>query len=106
MGGGNNCGNRVGRIIYRRVYEREGYLPQLPCAHDAGRGSKHAEYRDVVIWPIHVRLRDRLAVAAGGDHWSGGDGEEEDLKAATSGELRGHDPKAQSSKLKARSSWL
>ena len=31
---------------------------------------------------LHVHLRNRLAVAAGGDHRSGSDGEEEDLRSS------------------------
>ena len=33
---------------------------------------------------LHVHLRNRVAVAAGGDHRRGGDGEEEDLAAENS----------------------
>src|SRR5580700_4685666 len=79
MGSGNGCGNRVGRIIYRRVFEREEPLPRSSNAHVPGRSSKHTECRNPVVRTVHVRLRDRLTAAAGGDHWSGGDGEEEDL---------------------------
>ncbi len=79
---GIDCGDSAGRIIYRRLHKREEYFPRPRIARGGKR--QHAESRHDAVRTIHVRLRDRLVVAAGGDHRSGGDGKEEDLRIRVS----------------------
>src|SRR5580700_8312203 len=81
MGGRNHYGGCARRIIYRCVCEGNEYLSPS-CSIDRGR-EQHAKCGDFPVWTIHVRLRDRLAIAAGGDYRSGGDGKEEDLVPST-----------------------
>src|SRR5258706_12847836 len=81
MGGRNHCGHGARRIIYRRLYERDEYFPG---ARAAGRRERqYAKSSHYVVRTIHVRVRDRLVAAAGGDYRSGSDGEEEDLVAGS-----------------------
>src|SRR5580692_13205211 len=98
MGGGKHCGGGARRIIYRGICQGRENLSSSRDAYSAGRSTEHARCRSNALRTVHVLLRDRFALAAGGDHRGGGDGEEEDLKTAPSYELR--------LKLAARSSRL
>src|ERR1700691_3156060 len=77
MGGRNHYGGCARRIIYRCVCEGDEYL-YPSCSIDRGR-EQHAKRGDLFVWTIYVCLRDRLAIAAGGDYRSGGDGKKEGL---------------------------
>ena len=54
-------------------------------SHGGDRNRQHAEGGHAAVRAVYVLIRDRIAIAAGGDHRSGGDGKEEDLRTAASG---------------------
>src|ERR1700745_1485010 len=100
MGGGNHCGYGAGRIIHRRVHERDKYFPGARAA--CRRERQHAKSSHHAVRAIHVRLRDRLIAAARRDHRGGGDGKEENLVASP--EYRSG--RARAAKLGTRNSGL
>ena len=68
--------------LFITVYTKgQAIFPGPGVAHR--RGAEHANGRHHVVRAVHVRLRDRLAAAASGDHRSRGNGEEENLAAST-----------------------
>ena len=72
---GTGSGNRSGRVVRTGVCEGQGTVPN-PRSPDA-RASQYAADRRPALWQLHVHLRNRLVVAAGGDHRGSGHGKEE-----------------------------
>ena len=68
--------------LFIAVYTKGTSIFPEHASGDRGR-RQHAESGHHAVWTIYVCLRDRFAAVAGGDYWSGGDGEEEDLKAVS-----------------------
>ncbi len=70
--------------VYTTTTKGQSALPRRP--NDLRRNAEHPGDRGTALRPqrgtVHVRLRNRLAAAAGGDYRGGGDGEEKDLAAS------------------------
>src|SRR5579864_3317385 len=100
MAGGHRGRGCAGRIVHRRLYEREVAVPGGPA--DLCRILKHPGRGRPALWAdfrcVHVFLRNRVITVAGGDHRSSGDGEEEDLN-----ELRASSYEPRVSKIEVRS---
>ena len=67
----------LGGSVHRNL--REG-SEAASAEHSAdARGIEYPAGGRAAIWKLYVQLRNRLVVVAGGNHWSGRDGEEKDL---------------------------
>ena len=70
----------LGATVSAGLHKGQGPVsgPRNPDA----RAGQHPAGRCPALWQLHVHLRNRLVVAAGGDHRSGRDGKEENLRSS------------------------